>query len=51
MQHFYPLYLANTAHEGADEALEVVNKYDQQIVAEVARADEAFTRRGHCCRR
>jgi acyl-CoA reductase-like NAD-dependent aldehyde dehydrogenase len=40
MQHFYPLYLANKAHEGADEALEVINKYDQQIVAEVARADE-----------
>ena len=39
MQHFYPLYLANKAHEGADEALEVVNKYNQETVAEVARAD------------
>lgn len=39
MQHFYPLYLANKAHEGADDALEVVNKYNQETVAEVARAD------------
>lgn len=39
MQHFYPLYLANKAHEGTDEALEVVNKYNQETVAEVARAD------------
>ena len=39
MQHFYPLYLANKGHEGADDALEVVNKYNQETVAEVARAD------------
>ena len=39
MQHFYPLYLANKAHEGANDALEVVNKYNQETVAEVARAD------------
>ena len=39
MQHFYPLYLANKAHEGAEDALEVVNKYNQETVAEVARAD------------
>ncbi|MCC3308231.1 aldehyde dehydrogenase family protein [Psychrobacter sanguinis] len=39
MQHFYPLYLANKAHEGADDALEVVNKYNQETVAEVARSD------------
>lgn len=39
MQHFYPLYLANKAHEGANDALEVVSKYNQETVAEVARAD------------
>ncbi|PNK61534.1 aldehyde dehydrogenase family protein [Psychrobacter sp. FDAARGOS_221] len=39
MQNFYPLYLANKAHEGADDALEVINKYSQDVVAEVARAD------------
>ena len=39
MQNFYPLYLGNKAHEGADEALEVLNKFDQQVVAEVGRAD------------
>ena len=42
MQHFYPLYLANKAHEGSDDALEVINKYSQEPVAEVARADEAL---------
>ncbi|WP_296405306.1 aldehyde dehydrogenase family protein [Psychrobacter sp.] len=39
MQNFYPLYLANKAHEGAEEALEVTNKYSQETVAEVAKAD------------
>ncbi|WP_201546857.1 aldehyde dehydrogenase family protein [Psychrobacter lutiphocae] len=39
MQNFYPMYLANKAHEGSEDALEVINKYSQDMVAEVARAD------------